>query len=59
MHGGGRGIQWEKMLLIEVGADPGANIRVYAEAIGNQCYILSREFTDKVYVLEESLLKNI
>lgn len=33
----------------------GANIRVYAEAIGNQCYILSREFTDKVWVLGESL----
>jgi hypothetical protein len=33
----------------------GANIRVYAEAIGNHCYVLSREFTDKVYALEESL----
>lgn len=52
MHDGrGGGLVRERMLA-EEGAHRGANTRIYAEAMWNYCRVLSREFTDKVYVLE-------
>lgn len=39
-------------MLAEEGVYRGVNIRIYVEVMWNYCRVLSREFIDKVYVLE-------